>query len=261
MNLMVLAIFLFALFKEALSTNIILLLIAACACIGAIVGAYYTFRSNCGVTASLYYLLYVLVAMEYIFCSGSAATAVQIVGRPDLNWLAVFASSLSMTITLFGGVYLEAKKFKLFNASPDLLGREELEKYIDYPSRRIKPESITSIQPGSSTWKSPILIVAVGAASIPLFFELFGGGRFNAIFLAMPLLTCTFAYMNMKSLGPSLLRLVLLSKLEKSVGYRFINSDLEQIQELRRTFFLSRWLMKDYAKPSFAMPSASSNPK
>jgi hypothetical protein len=250
MNVMVLAIFLFTLFNGALPISSILGIITASGFLGLIVGSYYTFRSNCGVTASLYYLLYVVLAMEYVFCSGAAAVAAQIAGRPDLNWLAVFANSLSMTITLIGGLYLEAKKHKLFSTTSNSFWREKLDKYIDYPSHQIKPESITSIETGSSTWKSPILIVAVGSANIPLLFELFGGGRFNAIFLAMPMLTCTFAYVNIKSFGPSLLRLILLSKLEKSLGYRFINADLEQIQELRRTFFLSRWLMKDYTKPS-----------
>jgi hypothetical protein len=249
MNVMVLAVFMFALFKGVLPTASIVLIIAASGCVGIVAGTYYTFRSHCGVTASLYYLLYVALAMEFIFCAGAAATASQIAGRPDLSWLAVFANSLSMTITLVSGLYIEAKELKLFDASAGLFWREKLEQYIDYPSHQIQPESITGIQTGSSTWKSPVLIVAIGSANIPLFFELFGGGRFNAIFLVIPVLTCAFAYVNIKSFGPSLLRLVLLRKLETSLSYRFINADFEKIQELRRTFFLSRWLMKDYDKP------------
>lgn len=250
MNAIVLAVFLFTLFKDHLSTNDIFLIIASGGCIGFLSGIYYTYRSDCGVIASLSYLMYVVLAMEYIFCSGVATAAMQFAGRPDLKWFAVLANSLSMTITLVGGIYLEARRLKLCNTSASSFWRDKLGEYIHNPSHKLQPESILSVESDNNRMKFSIPIIAVGSTNIPLLFELIVGGRMNAIFFAMPLLACTFAYINIKGFGPSMLRMILLRRLEKSVGYRFINSDLEQIQELRRTFFLSRWLMKDYVNPT-----------
>jgi hypothetical protein len=55
-----------------------------------------------------------------------------------------------------------------------------------------------------------------------------------------------FSYMNVKVVGPKIACLYLLRKYEKQTGRRFVNADYEKIQDLRRRFFLSRWLMKDY---------------
>lgn len=64
--------------------------------------------------------------------------------------------------------------------------------------------------------------------------------------------------LNLKQFGPAFLRLLLVRRLEKEAGRPFVNADYEQIQELRRTFFLSRWLMRDYVekKESASISSA-----
>jgi hypothetical protein len=54
------------------------------------------------------------------------------------------------------------------------------------------------------------------------------------------------AYINIKTSGPQLAILYVLLKHEIKTKRRFVNADYEEIQNLRRTFFLSRWLMKDY---------------
>jgi hypothetical protein len=102
------------------------------------------------------------------------------------------------------------------------------------------------------------MAAAIGV-NIPLLFQIYGGGRNNAIFLAVPLMTVTFTYINLKIFGPGLTRIFLLRKIEKEQGYRFQNADYEKIQELRRGFFLSRWLMKDYRPPINTTPNAKSN--
>ena len=57
------------------------------------------------------------------------------------------------------------------------------------------------------------------------------------------------SYINIAVMGPMLMRIVFLRKLEKEQGYRFANADYERIQELRRHFRFARWLMKDYRPP------------
>ena len=250
MNIIVLAVFLFGTFESGFETAYIFGLLAIIGLIGLVAGSYYTFRSSCGVDASLCYLLYVVIALEYFFGNGAAAAAVQIAGRPDLIWIAILVNSLTMLVTLMYGIHIEIKNFRPLNKLTGMYSLERFEKYINYPLRQIRPEVIVNTATTNNTWRSPVFLVAVGSANIPLLFDLYGGGRFNAIFLAIPMVSGACAYINVKGFGPSLLHLYLLQKLENSLGYRFINADYEQIQELRRTFFLSRWLMKDYIKPT-----------
>lgn len=82
--------------------------------------------------------------------------------------------------------------------------------------------------------------------NVPLLFQIYTGSKNNAIFLAVPLLVGAFAYLSLKVLGPKIANLYVLRQYEKQTSRRFVNADYEKIQELRRTFFLSRWLMKDY---------------
>lgn len=250
MNIIVLAVFLFGTFESGFETAYIFGLLAIIGLIGLVAGSYYTFRSSCGVDASLYYLLYVVIALEYFFGNGAAAAAVQIAGRPDLIWIAILVNSLTMLVTLMYGIHIEIKNFRPLNKLTGMYSLERFEKYINYPLRQIRPEVIVNTATTNNTWKSPVFLVAVGSANIPLLFDLYSGGRFNAIFLAIPMVSGACAYINVKGFGPSLLHLYLLQKLENSLGHRFINADYEQIQDLRRTFFLSRWLMKDYIKPT-----------
>ena len=170
-------------------------------------------------------------------------------GRPDLVWLAFLAYAFCVLLSVSVGMHTEAQRIGWKGPQRSSMGwwREELDRHIDYAARRVSP-SLTAQKPPRFPIKHPALILGAGV-NIPLLFELYGGGRNNAVFLAALLATPAVMYMNVKTLGPTLLRLLLLSKLETEVGYRFQNADYEQIQELRRGFFLARWLMKDYKPP------------
>lgn len=250
---MVIALFMFPLFKDEIETLYILKMMAAGAGVGFFVGMHVTFRSRLGSGFGLGMFCYLVVSLEILMTGGAAGLAMHIAGRPDLQWVAFFTNLIGLSIALFGGIHLEAKSLGAINADEPHRWKKEIEKYVDYPSRTVLPSLSNGqglSQPKADFFTSPYAIMAVGSANIPLFFDLYGGGRMNAIYLALPLMAGALIYLNFKNFGPSLVRLFLLRKLEKSVGYRFINADYEQIQDLRRTFFLSRWLMKDYVKPA-----------
>mgnify|MGYP002683805538 CR=1 FL=1 len=61
---------------------------------------------------------------------------------------------------------------------------EEIDKYIDYSKSQVQPELTT--KPHAVSIKDTFWIAAVGITNIPLLFELYGGGRANAIFLGAP---------------------------------------------------------------------------
>ena len=186
-----------------------------------------------------------------MFLGGAAAAAVSIASQPELRWYAFTTNFFCMIISLMAGMYAEARILGYRDSDSSSPWQKNIERYVDYSKYQI-----LAVLPLSSAEEEKRLqsirfsVIAVGTANIPLLFQIYLGGSGNAIFLVVPVLTGTFAYINIKNFGPGLLRLLLLKKIEKIHGRRFNNADLEQIQELRRTFFLSRWLMKDYFKPA-----------
>ncbi len=246
-----LAMLLFPLFDSKVFTTLVLLIITIGAIGGFFIGTYAKFRSKFNSTYGLYGFLYAFLVLQVMFTGGSAALLVQILGRSDLRWLAFGSSFFCLVLTLFGGMHREAKALYLFDKTKPEYWKDALKQHFEFERQIVKP-SLTSqmrdIKDGG-TQTSYIWIAAGASVNIPLLFEIYGGGKNNAIYLVLIILLGTFTYINIKNLGPGLLRLIVLRRLEKSLGYRLINADLEQIQALRRSFFLSRWLMKDYVKP------------
>jgi hypothetical protein len=260
LNAALIALFLFPLFHGEIPTIYIFKTIAVGAIIGFFVGMHVAFRSTLGSGFGLFMFCYSVIGLELLFAGGTSAFLMQQSGHVELRWLAFFANTLCLIITLFGGLYQEARSLGVFDLTQPNKWKKEIEKYIDYPSHKVLPALTNGqglSQPQSNFFTSPYAFLAWGTSGIPLFFELYGGGKLNAIFLTAPAVTAVLIYMNFTKFGPGLVRIFLLRKLEKSVGYRFINADLEQIQELRRTFFLSRWLMKDYVKPQTQLHQSS----
>jgi hypothetical protein len=255
LNAVFIALFLFPFFKDEIGTVNILKIVALMAAVGFFVGLYIAFRSTLGSSFCFAMFCYFVTGFELLMAGGASGMFMHLSGHSEMKWLAFLTNMFCLGVTLFGGLYLEAKSLGLFDATQSGRWKKEIEKYIDYPSRKVLPALTNGqglSQPQSNFFTSPYAFLAWGTSGIPLFFELYGGGKFNAIFFAAPLITAVLIYMNFRKFGPGLVRIHLLRKIEKSVGYRFINADLEQIQELRRTFFLSRWLMKDYVKPPSA---------
>lgn len=256
-NAMALAVFLFPLFPGTAHTKQILIAMAVSAGIGFVAGSYLTFRSSFDSTYGLWTFFYLIIVMEFLFSGGGFALALATSGRANLGWLAVYTNSFILLLTVLGGMYREAKSLEFQGNKPDHL-KKKLAKYIDNSLHQVSPLLTTDfpLMAKGQVVKSPMWIAAVGAANIPLLFEMYAGGRANAIFLVAPLMTGLLAYLNLTSLGPGLVRILLLRKIEKSIGRKFVNADLEQIQDLRRGFFMARWLMKDFAPIQASEPKA-----
>ncbi len=231
--------------REHIQWGWFLVIVVPSAAIGLATGLYIKFRSE---FTSLYSIVTPPLMMgmfEIAFVGSAVALAIIIAGRPDVRWLAFNTNAFCMLLTIAMGMLLEARALGL--SDDKNRWREEIEKYIDYVKRQVNPELTT--KPHNMDYRYLFWLAVPIAVNIPLLFELYGGGRNNAIFFAAPLGIITFSYVNLRTFGPALTRLLLLRRIEKEVGYRFQNADYEQIQELRRGFFLSRWLMKDYRPP------------
>ena len=124
-------------------------------------------------------------------------------------------------------------------------GIENLRKFVDAKKFLIKCES-----PEMKISTPRIALISAISVNIPLIFYIFTGARENAIFLAAPLFPIAVGWLNIQTFGPQLACLYLLRMHEIKAGRHFVYENHEELQDLRRTFFLSRWLMKDYHRKS-----------
>lgn len=240
--------------KQAINETF-LIVIALGATVGIAHGLYVMF---CTKFSSLYAIAassYLIISLEIMFAGSGTALAMMLTGRPDLRWFAFSTNAACVILALLIGILQEAARLGLLKG--ENRWRENIGKYLDFSKRLVDPALTTKADRPTSM--DAISITAGIGVNIPLLFQIYGGGRDNAIFLAAPLLTLTFFYLNYKTFGPGLTRIFLLRKIEKEQGYRFQNADYEKIQELRRGFFLSRWLMKDYQLPIAATTLAKSD--
>jgi hypothetical protein len=240
--------------KQGLS-DIFLLVIAIGAVLGLAQGLYIMFRAKFTSLCSIVVPMYMILTVEIIFFGSGAALAMLLAGRIDLRWFAFNTNVVCVLLALFSGMFVGAERLGLFKREDRWRG--EIEKFLDYSKHTVMP--VLTTNPSKMSYNDAIWIGAIGTVNIPLLFQIYGGGRDNAIFLAAPLAILASSYMNFKTFGPGLTRIFLLRKIEKEQGYRFQNADYEKIQELRRGFFLSRLLMKDYRLPIVATTLAKSD--
>jgi hypothetical protein len=236
-------------------SDMFLIAIAIGAIGGLVQGIYIKFRAEFASLCSIVMLSYYIASFEIIFGGGTAAFAVLLGGSSDLRWFAFNTNVGCVVLSLLIGMLLEARRLGLLKS--EYRWREEIGKHLNLLKRQVSPTLTT--KPSKMNSADIIWLTAGIGVNIPLLFQLYGGGRDYAVFFAAPLLTLTLFYINLKIFGPGFVRIYLLRKIEKENGYRFQNADYEQIQELRRSFFLARWLMKDYRLPIVAAAAAKSN--
>jgi hypothetical protein len=235
--------------------DIFLIVVGLAAVLGLVVGLYIKYRTEFSPVYSLVMQHYFIVLLGTLGGGSVLSCAMMWAGRPDLRWFAFNANAACMALTLVASILLTARDMGVWDGTDSW--RQKIEKYIDYSKHQVSP-TLTSDTVNYKKIAYPHLIIGAGIGTIPLLFQIYTGNRQNAIFLA-PLSTLAMSYMAFKTFGPAHVRIFLLRKIEKEQGYRFQNADYEKIQELRRGFFLSRWLMKDYRPPINTTPNANSN--
>lgn len=246
-NMVALAVFLFVLFPGAAHVHEIFTAVLFFAAFGFFVGSYLKYRSSFNSTCGLWGYLYLIFVMELMLSGAGIALIFESMGRASLVWLAVGANSLILLITLLGGMWREAQSLDFFGVPSDRW-KKKLAKYLDYSRCQVSPLLSTDfpLMTKGQVVRSPLWLAAVGGANLPILFEVFAEGRVSSVFWVAPLMAGLLAYLNLISLGPGLCRILLLRRLEDSLGRRFINAHLVQIQELRRGFLMARWMMKDF---------------
>jgi hypothetical protein len=248
-NAFVASMFAFSMFTPSLPKTTMLLIAGAAALIGLPIGICVKYRTSGGVTYGLWgYVVYLWMGLGCLAFGGLAGILAVITGHPEMRWMAFGLHVCLLTMALLAGLVMEARRLGFAPGSSDQAWRTKLAAYIDAGRNEISTRILDDVFIGEKTYgtETAVLIGAVGSANVVLMLRMFGGGVNNAVYLVAPLATLTFGHMSLKYFGPIILRLWLARRLESEQGRPFVNADFEQIQALRRTFILSRWLMTDY---------------
>ncbi|MDF0604713.1 hypothetical protein HZU77_003470 [Neisseriaceae bacterium TC5R-5] len=210
------------------------------------VSFYIQYRSKFDVTYMYWGNFFIVIATELIPTSCVVVILFEhmSIASSLLKWLTVLIACLIISMSLLMAANKIVKPLDLKKNDPANPYKGKWPVYVDINNYIIHakiPE--TELDRKINHYKWVIMGILM---SIPSLFRAWTNDVNDAVFIAVPLAVLLYSYVNFYHLGPSLGRLYVLRHVEKVTGRRFVNSDYEQIQELRRSFWLSRWLMKDY---------------
>lgn len=80
--------------------------------------------------------------------------------------------------------------------------------------------------------------------NLPLLLQVSGWEANDIVWLAMPALTATVTMLLASGFGPALARAIALLAIERRAGRPLVSSRLEEIQAMRKRFWLARWLAR-----------------
>ncbi|WP_207005619.1 hypothetical protein [Trinickia mobilis] len=221
---------------------------------GFIIGVLIKYRVMFSVKFALGMASYCIFLLLFWMGSAVALAFADIAGRHADRNPVLFFYLISIALPLIFGVVNQLVKVNYFKSGRQDDWMRNLKIHVDFDRCIVFSKKNQNFEaPGELSAR----IWSVGAmvTNIPLLFKIYTGSRNNMVFFLMPLMIGVSAYINVKSVGPHLAYLYMLRKYEKKTGRCFMNADYEEFQKLRRTFFLSRWLMKDY-RPATDTPQA-----
>src|SRR5579863_312008 len=230
-------------FRQMSGSNV-LMLFGVTLLIGLSVGWLIKYRVEFSIKFTLLFIFYFMLLFPFLMGGAGAIIFAEISGERINKFLILFLYLSSIVLPLAFGVSSYIGKLKAPSKS-DREWMSKLKRCVDFDKYVIEPRKF-QIPQKTNGLSAAIWSTGAMVTNVPILFQLYTGSRYNAIFLAMPLIIGGFAFLSVKMLGPQIACLWLLRKYEKQTGRCFVNADYEKIQELRRTFFLSRWLMKDY---------------
>ncbi|OWQ45474.1 hypothetical protein CDL60_19735 [Roseateles noduli] len=199
-----------------------------------IAGLHIKYRSRYSPQEALWSLPLTLIFFGSLLVASTTALAWR-AQRPDLQTLAVGIAWLLTIGGLASGYWSEHRHLA---ASPGQIPKP-LEPLLDLPRHRVRPMP-SPRQPTIGR----IAFLAALALNAPLLLQMGGWQANDVVWLAMPLLGGAVTYLLATGFGPALARAIAVRDIEKRIGQPFCTSRLEELQTLRRTFWLSRWLAR-----------------
>lgn len=199
-----------------------------------IAGLHIKYRSRYTPKDALWSLPLTLMLFGSLLVASTTALAWR-AQRPDLQALAVGVAVVLTIGGLAAGYWSERRHLA---ASPGEVPKA-LESLLDLQRHRVRPMPAAR-QPAMGK----VAFLAALALNAPLLLQMNGWQANDVVWLAMPLLGGAVTYVLATGFGPALARAIAVRDVEKRVGQTFCTSRLEELQTLRRTFWLSRWLAR-----------------
>jgi len=157
--------------------------------------------------------------------------------RPDLQPLALGLAALMFVSGMATGFVAERRRLRVIDPATGLPA--PLAPLLDLKGHRILP--LPSPPPPRAATVATLTAVAL---NLPLLLQLGGWEANDVVWLAMPALAATVTTMLASGFGPALARALALMDVEHRVGRPLVTSRLEELQAMRRGFWLSRWLTR-----------------
>jgi len=214
-------------------------------CVGMVHGVFVKYKAKFSVQYEINSIILGYLLLAVAMGGGAALLAADVSGASHKRLIVLIIYELSILLPLWFGAKRRFSGLGYYQAVRTGEWKKKFKGAVDFDRYIVMPDRSAALSPERSPLAS-VWMWAPVTVNVPLLFQIYTGSKNNAIFLAVPLLVGAFAYLSLKVLGPKIANLYVLRQYEKQTSRRFVNADYEKIQELRRTFFLSRWLMKDY---------------
>ena len=203
------------------------------------------FATRHGLVAPMAMLL-MLVPMA----AGSAVLTLNMAGALAWRGGAVVSVGGSLLLVFAGAVVRQWR----------LLQRQGLDgpwvrEHVDPVSGRLR---FAALMPGSSdrTQWSPVWVAAL-AANIPLIYRSWGVSDLQVMPIVMVVMLLTGMWIFAGYSGPTFGKALFLLRWERRAGRTLVHENWEDLQALRRSYWLSRWLMVKEPPP----PTATAAPR
>jgi hypothetical protein len=190
------------------------------------------FGGRQGIAGAALMLLFLVPLM-----SGATVMTLSLAGLPQLSWLAVGTCSLSLAMAFVAG--FRRQWLPLRNEGFD--GAWACTN-VDPEAGRLRASALLDNTPGAVP-TSPWLIAAL-AANGPLLYRAWGATDAQAMPFVLAVLVLTSVWIFVRKVGPTAARGWFVLQLERHHGKRILHEHHEELQALRRSFWLSRWLMQ-----------------
>jgi len=125
--------------------------------------------------------------------------------------------------------------------------------HVDPVSGRLRADALMPGSAGRTQW-SPVWVAAL-AANIPLIYHSWGVSDLQAMPIVMVVMLLTGMWICAGYSGPTFGKALFLLRWERHAGRTLVHEHWEDLQVLRRSFWLSRWLMvKEPLPPATTAP-------
>jgi hypothetical protein len=179
-----------------------------------------------------------IFSMAFVpFAAGCSVAAAQVAGSEALvPWVLLVATG-TMLLPLLGVAWLEQRRLRALGFKGDWVKQN-----VDPDAGRMRAEALIR-QPEAAQRVLPWWF-AIAVVNIPLLWRMHGVSDNQMLPWVMMAFTMIVAWVMVVYVGPVLGKSLFLLQLERHTGQRLVHEHFEEIQELRRSFWLSRWFMK-----------------